>query len=74
MVNLDNVISIERELDKTRIYLSYTGESVVSELDYDTFHSIILSRNSRLNQPSSAVDSMARDLRQLAKFQTTPVP
>ena len=70
MVNLDTVTGIERDGKKTRIYTG-TGESIISEVDYSTFRSIIISRNSKMQQSK---DSMARDIRQLAKHQTTPVP
>ncbi len=72
MVNLDTVTGIERQADKTRIYIGLTGESVLSGINYDTLRSIIISRSSKMQH--SAVDSMARDLRQLAKYQTMPTP
>lgn len=74
MVNLDTVTGIERHNEKTRIYIGLTGESVLSGINYDTLRSIIVARSSKMQQSSPALDSMVRDLRQLAKNQTTPVP
>ena len=76
MVNLDNVIYVERTDDsKSRIYVGTMGENVLGQIDYDTLRSIIISRNKSAQQSQGiAIESMARDMRQIAKTQTTPVP
>ena len=70
MVNLDNVTGIERNGHGSRIFIGLAGEAVESEVDYDALRSIIISRNNRMQSSSQ----MARDIRQIAKNQTTPVP